>query len=432
MPLLLHHLGRDAYGLYAALAAVAGYFGLLTFGATLTVPRYVADHAARGAREALSDFVSTYLAAHMVVGAAGLLLGLAATPLLAAHLVVPAALARLVAPAWRFVLAGWALGLAAGMFQSLLVGLGDVHLAKLADAARTVLNLAVAATVLWTGGGLERVLAGFGGAAAVSSAGLFILIRRRRPDIDIALRRARLATLRLTLGPASYYFLMQVAALVVMGTDNIVIGAFVGVGAVAAYAIAFQLWTMTLAVLWTGVDALQPFFTQWDATGDAQRLRSAYLRATRLSFAGAALSAVGMAWLGRAAIAVWVGRSLGVDQRLLVVFAAMLLTATPIHVAALALAALGRHKAPALGGAVEAALNLGLSLALVRPLGVLGVAIGTLASGAVTNAWIAPLAANRALGIRTREYLGRALLPACVPALVLAGVAVAVTLARAT
>lgn len=417
VPLLLHHLGRDTFGLYAALTSVVGYFGLLTFGSALTVPRYVADHAARGDSGALGEFFSTYFALHLAIGAVGLLIGVGVAPLLEARLVVPDALRGAVAPAWRLVVAAWALGLAAGLFQSLLTGLGEVHLANLANAVRTAFNLAVAAAVVWSGGDLQHLLLGFLGAGLVASAALYLLIRSRHPEIRVSLARARMATLRVTLRPASYYFLMQVAALVVMGTDNIVIGVFLGVSQVTAYAVAFQLWTVTLAILWTGVDALQPFFTRWDTTGDREKLREAYLRSTKVAFAGAVLAAIVIAAFGRQAIGVWVGRDLAVDRRVLWVFCGMLLTATPIHTASLVLAALGKHRPAAIGGVLEAALNLALSVALVRPFGVLGVALGTLLSGVVTNAWVAPLAAARALDIPVTTYVRRALLPAGLPAL---------------
>ena len=70
VPLLLHHLGRETYGLYAALTAIVGYFALLTFGSTLAVPRYGAGRAAGGGGGARDALVSTYRVAFGVVGAA--------------------------------------------------------------------------------------------------------------------------------------------------------------------------------------------------------------------------------------------------------------------------------------------------------------------------------------------------------------------------
>ena len=424
VPLLLGHLGAATYGLYAALTSVVGYFSLLTFGSSLTVPRFVADHAARGERDALSRFVSTYFAVYLVMALTGLVAGFAVAPLLTKALIVPPQLVGAVAPAWRLVVAGWAAGLGAGFLQSLLIGLGQVHLSNLAASGRTVLNLALAAAILWSGGRLDALLVGLLVAALLSGIALFVLVRIFHPEIRIAPSLAGLATLRRSGRPAAYYFLMQIAALAVMGTDNIVISVFLGVDRVAAYAVAFQLWALAIAALWSGVDVLLPFFARWSALDEAERLRSSYLRVTKFAFAGTVLAAILLAAYGRQAIGWWVGPSLFVGNRVLWVFCLLLLIATPIHTAALVLAGLGRHRAPALGGGVEAILNLALSILLVRRLGVLGVALGTLVAGVLTNGWIAPRAACRELGIAARAYVASAIAPSLAPAVV----AVAVTL----
>jgi O-antigen/teichoic acid export membrane protein len=423
VPLLLGHLGTETYGLYAALTSVVGYFSLLTFGSSLTVPRFVADHAARGEHDALSRFVSTYFGVYLAVALVGLAAGIAAAPLLRHALIVPAALAAEVAPAWRLVVAGWAAGLTAGFLQSLLTGLGEVHLSNLAASARTILNLGFVAAILEAGGRLEALLTGLLAAALIAGIALFVLVRAFHPEIRIAPSLAAWATLRRSGRPAAYYFLMQVAALVVMGTDNIVISVFLGVGKVAAYAVAFQLWALAIAALWSGVDVLLPFFARWGAQDEAERLRTSYLRATKIAFAGTVLAAILLAAYGRQAIGWWVGPALFVGNRVLWVFCALLLIATPIHTASLVLAGLGRHRAPAIGGGVEAVLNLTLSVLLVRALGVFGVALGTLLSGAATNAWIAPRAACRELGIRPRAYAARTILPSLLPGLFAAAAA---------
>ena len=427
VPLLLSHLGSETYGLYAALTSVVGYFSLLTFGSSLTVPRFVADHAARGEGEALSRFVSTYFVLYLAVAVAGVLLGFAAAPLVRAVLTVPPQLAGAVAPAWRLVVGGWALGLAAGLLQSLLTGLGEVHLANLAASARTVLNLVFAAAILWAGGRLDALLQGLLVAALLSGVGLFVLVRTAHPEIRITPALAGWGTLRRSGRPAAYYFLMQIAALVVMGTDNIVISIFLGVGSVAAYAVAFQLYALAVAALWSGVDVLLPFFARWGAQHDADRLRAAFLRATKYAMAGTVLAAILLAAFGRPVIGWWVGPSLFVGRRVLLVFCTMLLIATPIHSAALVLAGLGRHKAPAIGGGIEAALNLALSILLVRRLGVFGVALGTLLAGAATNGWVAPRAACRELGIRMTAYVRETIVPSFGPALVAGAAAWLVT-----
>lgn len=415
VPLLLHHLGTTTYGLFATLTSIAGYFGLLTFGSTLTVPRYVAEHAARGDREALGEFVSSYMAAHLVVAVVGFAAAFLIAPWLAHHLDTPAAIRPAIAPAFRLVAAGWALGLSAGLLQSLLTGLGEVGLANLAASARTILNLVAAVIVVAANGDILSLLVALMSASLSGSVMLAVLVKRRHPEIPLGPARAKLGALRRTGVSASYYFLMQVAALVVMGTDNIVIGVIAGVGLVTAYAVVAQLWATIIAVLWSGVDALMPFFTRWQVRGDRARLHTSYLGASKMAFAGSVFCSMIMVVWGTTLIGWWVGPSLDVDRRVVWTFAAMLLTASPIHTAALLLSAVGKHRAPALGGAAEALLNLTLSLVLIHPLGPWGVALGTLLSGILTNAWIAPVAACRELSIGIGAWADAALRPALVP-----------------
>lgn len=424
VPLLLHRLGRDAFGLYATLTSLAGYFALLTFGSALTVPRYVAQHAARNDRAGLNAFASTYLTLHVGIALAGLAIAAAAMPVLASRLEVPLGLQPLVSRAWMLVAGAWALGLVGGLCQSFLNGLGDVGLANVVNSVRTVMTLLAAWAAIESGGGLTRVLAALLVSSLLGTVVAFAIVRHRRPDIRMDIGATDRAILRETLRPAAWYFLMQVAALVVTGTDNLIIGSTLGVGEVAGYAVAFQLWAMSLALLWAGVDALQPFVTKWDVEQDHDRLRTAYLKATAFSVAGAGVFALVLVLAGQRVIALWVGDTVTIDRRVLFVFAGMLLTATPIHTAALVLAGMGKHRRVALGGAAEAVLNIVISLILVRSLGVLGVALGTLLSGLLTNAWIAPTTANREMGIPLGIYL-RWVGPALVPGVVAIGLAFA-------
>src|SRR5436309_2583369 len=44
VPLALHYLGRQEFGLWALITQIAGYFGLIDFGMTGAVARILADY----------------------------------------------------------------------------------------------------------------------------------------------------------------------------------------------------------------------------------------------------------------------------------------------------------------------------------------------------------------------------------------------------
>jgi peptidoglycan biosynthesis protein MviN/MurJ (putative lipid II flippase) len=86
---------------------------------------------------------------------------------------------------------------------------------------------------------------------------------------------------------------------------------------------------------------------------------------------------------------------------------------------------MSRHRPLVAFALGSAALNLGLSIALIGPLGVRGVAIGTLVATACEAVFVVPFA-MRVLRIGPRRIVTQALLPSALPILPMAGVLLAI------
>jgi O-antigen/teichoic acid export membrane protein len=86
---------------------------------------------------------------------------------------------------------------------------------------------------------------------------------------------------------------------------------------------------------------------------------------------------IGAAFFGRALIAAWVGPGYPESHLLLLVLLGTQIIATPTHVIRCVLFGMGHVRLPAVLVAVEAAANVGLSVLLIQPFGLLGVALGT-------------------------------------------------------
>ena len=87
----------------------------------------------------------------------------------------------------------------------------------------------------------------------------------------------------------------------------------------------------------------------------------------------------------------------------------IIFTAAPISVASRYIAAVGLMPKVVLISVAEASANLGLSLLLVKPLGVTGVALGTVLAQACTTTWFNPRLALTHMGVPPLPFaLGRA------------------------
>src|SRR5262249_25061089 len=81
-PILVHHLGRERYGLWEFVNSVLAYLTLLDLGVAASVVRYVARFDASGARDRLNRVFSPSLCLFAAAGGVALLLATTAACLI--------------------------------------------------------------------------------------------------------------------------------------------------------------------------------------------------------------------------------------------------------------------------------------------------------------------------------------------------------------
>ncbi len=412
-PVVIHALGSAKFGLWVALVAAVSFTGLLDFGFAQAVARFVAEHRARRAAEAMHAFIATmgaaYLAVSLLVMAATLVIGLAFP--LVVH--VPPGDEGTVLPAAVLVGMATTLGLWTGFLSSILHAHQQL---PLANAGRTLywLVFAVATIVAALAGlGVVGVAAAMAASAAVGCAAQTHAVRKVMPSIRW--RRPRGPYLRQGLRYSVFMFLVSAGAMVVFETDTLVIAGFKGVAAVTAYAITLRLTRGLTAFLHKAADVLFPFYAGMRATGERQRIREHFLLTARLEAAGAAMVVLALAFAGRPLIAAWVGRANLASVAVFALALTLLAFEAIVHPAAVLAAATGGERRMAVANNIEAILNLGLSIVFVVRFGVAGVIAATVLAQALTNLWFLPGWAMRSLDISLPAYaratVGSAALP---------------------
>ena len=217
---------------------------------------------------------------------------------------------------------------------------------------------------------------------------------RRVFDINPELRVARQffdkAEIRHLFGYSWHFFLISVGDRINYLTDSIVIGISLGVAAVTPYSIALRLITYLreLVIEMTGV--LMPAITHLHTTQDSGGVRELHIRATRysalLSLPIGALFLV----LGDNFIALWMGERFVTEERtheLLYVLTIGMVAHLIGSSTGTVLTGMGRHNIVARFSILQAVTNLIVTLILVKPLGLIGVALGTTISMSCFFVW---------------------------------------------
>jgi O-antigen/teichoic acid export membrane protein len=189
-------------------------------------------------------------------------------------------------------------------------------------------------------------------------------------------------------------------------TDNIVVGAFVSVGAVAFYSIGGSLVAYSRQVVGAVSTTFIPMASNLDAEGKSADLRKLLLKGTQATLGLALPVSLALLFRGKTFIGLWMGpkysETAGTVLQILMIsqfFGVANTTAGQIAFG------IERHKSMANWAIIEAALNLSLSILLVRKIGLYGVAWGTSIATTLIHLVFWPRFVQRELHVPVGTYL---------------------------
>ena len=419
-PLILRHLGATAYGLWATLGSVAGYFVLTDFGMTAAIAKYTAEYRARGEIETLNRLLSTMIGAFIIIGGVIVLLAFMLAPFIQKFFYLPGDLASTGQAAFLIMIINVAMSLVSGSLSYVIYGHQRVDIQKTIAILQTLINAALVVLLLNLGMGLIGVV--IASSVSVIGAILFSLIYIYRSQYGLSFR-PQLFDPKMLREVAPYSlrcFILGMTAQVLYRTDNIVIAAILGTVMVTPYAIVYKLCFVGAMISFKISDTLQPTFTRLYTIGDHAGLRTLYLKTMRLSVGVMVPIAVFLLVFGRSFIDLWVGAENFAGMGGIAVLVVMNLVHS-LNPSFAVLQAIGKNQAVMYSAVLDALLNLLLSILLAHKIGLMGVALGTLLAHLCTDTWVVIWSSCKNTNLPVRTLLSASILPP-----LLAGVPVAV------
>jgi len=415
-PFILNQVGRADYGLWILLGSIVAYSSILDFGIWGTVIKYVAEYRAQGDDTGARTFLTTVLYSYLGIAALICAGGIIAAPFLPKLFELApdqyALASRLI------VLMSLATGLALPCLLplSILRGLQRYDVVSSIDISTTLLTAVATLLVLWYGMGVTGLaLISLSGVLYSFAVGLWAL-HKVAPELSIRWRGANRQMARKIFFYSWPLFTRDMAGRLQTRTDEITIGIFLPVSAVGSYSIARRLSETTQTLTRQFMKTLLPVASQLHAEDDMARLRTLYKIGTRLTIAIAlALSSV-LIVLAAPILTLWVGSEYSIYAGVVVILTVANLLATMQWPAIAILQAMSRHRILAISSMGNGIANLALSLILVRPYGIAGVAIGTAIPIAIEYFCVVLPYSLKITGITLREALLEVFMPALLPA----------------
>jgi O-antigen/teichoic acid export membrane protein len=188
------------------------------------------------------------------------------------------------------------------------------------------------------------------------------------------------SALRQLLNSGSSFFLIQVAAVVVFSSDNLIVSHYLGAAEATPYSVTWRLVGLAALLQSLLFPALWPAYAEAHAKSDHAWIRRAFaftMKGTVLLNIGCV---IGFVFFGRTLIRVWAGPAAVPGRSLLVAMGIWAVINGFMSVESCLLAALERVRAQAFLSITAAVMNIALSIFLVQRIGSVGVITGTIVS----------------------------------------------------
>jgi O-antigen/teichoic acid export membrane protein len=378
-PFVIRNLGQDGYGTWTLITAMTGYMSLLALGVPMATVRYLAQHVAEGDPQQINKTVGSCAGLYLMIGAGAVVIGAAASLLFLAVYDIPPALQIQARVAFALMALHVSVGFIALLPEGILMAHHDFVLRNVIRVGGVLLRLGLTIVLLRLETSLI-VLALIQTAVLGCDFGAsWFLIRRRYPGIRMSLSDFDWAVVRRIFSFSLYVLLLSAGARLTFETDALVIGAFLGVSAIPFYAVANSLFLYLMEFVVAIAAVVAPVATTLNTQGRAGELREIFLKWSKVALSLTIVIGLFLSVLGPRFIGWWIDPSFehpaGAVLQILMLSSFVFL---PVRGVALPiLMGLGKPKVPTIAYVAAGLLNLGLSIALVGPMGLAGVALGT-------------------------------------------------------
>jgi O-antigen/teichoic acid export membrane protein len=384
VPLTIGYLGRERYGVWILLSSLLAWVRLADLGIGNGLRTAIASALGSGRPDLVRSLLSTAFALLSTIAAVLGLMAAVAWPWInwvplfgittedARTEVGPA-----IATSFAFFLVAFPLSITAVTYDALQEG----KLQNYWGIVGNIASLAALIVVTRTHGGLVRLV------IAISGTGLIVnvlsgvwLFTHYKPVFAPRPQAVQISFVRRLLDAGGTFFLIQMVALVIFQTDNFIIAKFAGSASVPSYSLTYTLFsysylpqTILFNYLWVAyADAIARCDIGWVSRTLKRNLSFS------LGFTLAAV--VPLIFITRPFIRLWAGEAVVPPFELVSWMAAWSMISAFCTPIACLLAAANHMKAQLAYSAISAAVNIALSIALIKSWGVTGVIAGTVIS----------------------------------------------------
>lgn len=387
VPLTLHYLGAERYGMWMTIGSVVMMLGFADLGLGLGLMNSISEAHGQEDRQAAVHYVSS--AFFMLTGIAVIIMVAFALaypfiPWAKIFNVTSPLAVREAGPAMAAFVACFALNIPLGTAQKIQLGYQEGFINSLWESLGKILGLLGLLLVIYLQGGLFWLVLAMAGAPVLAALlNIMMLFGYRRrwllPRWNFASFTGASKIIRL----GFLFFLLQLAMIIGFNSDNIILAQMIGPQAVTQYNIPQKLFLIPIMLIGFLIGPLWPAYGEAISRGEMKWVKTTFFRSVTFGLCLSIPLSLFLVIFGPKIINLWVGGHFRTSFPLLLGLG--LWSAINPLSGSFAMLFNGASivKFQLICNLSMAIMNLGLSIALVHWIGISGVIYGSLLSYAL-------------------------------------------------
>lgn len=405
-PIILRLTSVTLYGFWVATVSIIGFLALTDIGIGISLTRLIAGITGEDDRSEFCRLFNNALFLFCLTGCIFFLLGMCISPFIPDWFKIPSTEAASVIPAYQIAVLSGAIGLPLSIFSSIISGFQRMAIDNSLRNLVALIAVGVTLCLLYAGLGIIALALAMLFSVCANSLINFFYVRRICPQLTIDVKLINRQDLLRLFSFGGYFQLSRIANTVAVNADSIVIAAAKGSAMVTPYAFTSKLAVLFSINLASKVPiAVFPALAQMVALNQISQLQRVFVILTRYATRLAAVGAIFFILVNEKFISLWVGPQHFGGPLLNAALVYWILQDTIFRGTTSLIYAFGDLRNWVFVSFVEAGLNLSISILLVGPLGLAGVAIGTSIAKTLTTAWYGPYFTCKKLNISIRKFI---------------------------
>ena len=322
-PLLIHLVGKAAYGIQGLSNTVLGYFLIMDMNMDMALIKFLAEDTAKNDTASINRLLNVTLKIYLVIGMIGMLIIALCSNLLVHNVfIIPTNL--LVQANYVFLLT--ACGFFASSFnmwiRGVAIGLQRYDYANTLNIFSNLFGNGLGILSAYWGGGVVGFTFFKVVSAVVISIAFFFFMRKQLPSFKLT-HGFDLSAFKRILGFTSYGVLLRISGLILGKLDVLFIGMWIGAAAAGIYSIPFLIYSTLSYLIANMFHFLFPMSSELFSINKFDELRQIFVKLSKSLTILAVMLYLPIIVFGKIILQLWVGAEIAENAGLVLFYLAI-------------------------------------------------------------------------------------------------------------